>query len=383
MLALAWIAYAYFGLIVGALPALIGTIEDDLGLSGTQAGVLLGAFPLMYIFSALATGRLADRVGVKRTAVGGIVVLATSAVLRGPADTFVSVLAATALVGLGGPVVSTVLPKLVGQWFDGGRRTLAAGIYTTGPAVGAGVALAGNESILDAAGSWHRVFVIYGIVGFAVAAVWAVAARQPPPPPAGVDGAGAHPSVWRSPAVWTVVIVGVSVFTMGQGFSSWLPKILQDQGFGTGTANWLAAGQRVCSVVGALVVPFFVGRSHASRRQSTIVACLLVAAAAVAALATGNHGLAVVSLVLQGLAAGALLPLLLATLLDLPEVDHRTSATAAGLYFTVGQIAGSVSPIVVGWLEDTTGSFTSGILLVAGVVTITVVPALALRSGAR
>lgn len=382
MLALAWLAYAYFGLVVGALPALIGTIEDDLGLSGTQAGVLLGAFPLMYIVSALATGKLADLVGVKRIAVAGILVLALSAVLRGPADTFPTVLGATALVGIGGPVVSTVLPKLVGQWFDGGRRTLAAGIYTTGPAVGAGVALAGNETLLDAAGSWHRVFVIYGVVGFGVAAAWAVLARQPPPAPEVPAGAGHGATVWRSPAVWCVVVVGMSVFAMGQGFSSWLPKILTEQGFRDGTAGLLAAGQRICSVVGALAVPFFVGRGRAGRRRATIVACLLLAAASVASLALGNHVITVVSLVVQGLAAGALLPLLLATLLDLPEVDHRTSATAAGLYFTVGQIAGSVAPIGVGWLEDATGSFTSGIVIVAAVVAVMVVPARRLAGGA-
>jgi cyanate permease len=134
----------------------------------------------------------------------------------------------------------------------------------------------------------------------------------------------------------------------------------------------------VCSVVGALVVPFFVGRGRSTRRKGTIVASLLLASSSIGALTVGNHELTVISLAIQGLAAGALLPLLLAALLDLPEVDHRTSATAAGLFFTVGQIAGSASPIVVGWLEDTTGSFTSGTVLVSAVVALTIIPALRL-----
>jgi cyanate permease len=261
MLALAWIAYAYFGLVVGALPALIGTIEDDLGLSGTQAGVLLGAFPLMYIVSAMATGKLADRLGVKRTAVAGITVLAISALARGPADTFPLVLGATALVGLGGPVVSTVLPKLVGQWFEGGRRTLATGIYTTGPAVGAGIALAGNEALLDAAGSWHRVFVLYGLVGFAVALAWALLAREPR---ASAD-AGAAPgrgaSVWRSADVWCVVVVGSRCSRWVKASAAGCPRSCKTRGS--------APARRTCSLQASACAP---SSARSSCRSSSAAA---------------------------------------------------------------------------------------------------------------
>ncbi|MFC7006432.1 MFS transporter [Halalkalicoccus salilacus] len=45
------------------LPAFLSPVIEDLGLSGWQAGVLVGAVPLTYIPLSLVSGLAIDRVG--------------------------------------------------------------------------------------------------------------------------------------------------------------------------------------------------------------------------------------------------------------------------------------------------------------------------------
>jgi CP family cyanate transporter-like MFS transporter len=80
-------------------------------------------------------------------------------------------------------------------------------------------------------------------------------------------------------------------------------------------------------------------------------------------------------LVVQGAASGALLPILLSIIMDLPAVPASQMGMAAALYFTVGQIAGAGAPVGVGWLRDVTGGFTAGLLAVAGFAFVCLLPA--------
>ncbi len=49
MLALAWSVYAGFGMISATLPALITPIRRDIPLTYGEAGMILGAWQLIYI----------------------------------------------------------------------------------------------------------------------------------------------------------------------------------------------------------------------------------------------------------------------------------------------------------------------------------------------
>lgn len=61
--ALGGVGYARLMLVWFSLPAYLPTVIADLGLSGTQAGLLAGAIPLTYVPLSLASGLFVDRVG--------------------------------------------------------------------------------------------------------------------------------------------------------------------------------------------------------------------------------------------------------------------------------------------------------------------------------
>jgi cyanate permease len=383
MLALAWLIYFYFGIMAFSLAPILTTLESQLHFGNAAGGVLLGAYPLAYVVAALKVGQLCDRFGVKRSVVAGVLMIAASALFRALAQNFWQLFLASLLLGVGGPVVSTVLPKLVAEWFHGTRRTIASGIYVTGPNLGGAVALGLTIWFISVLGSWRHVYLAYAGLGVAAMVIWSVLAVSAPgteqPRQADARAEQAGRPIWRSPAVWYVVLAGIASFVMTQGFVAWLPTILTEQGFTAGQAALWAGISRGGTVAGNVVITFLVARLLGPRRgvrRDVVVAILVICGLCILACTPGYRQLTVAAVIVQSTLAGAMLPLLVAILLDLPGLTARQTATAAGLYFTVGQIGAAASPVIVGWLRDLTGGFTVGLVVVAACSLATVAPAM-------
>ena len=66
ILALAWIVFFVFGMIISSIPPLVSSIANELSLNNTQMGVILGSIILMYIPLSVPIGILVDKIGLKR-----------------------------------------------------------------------------------------------------------------------------------------------------------------------------------------------------------------------------------------------------------------------------------------------------------------------------
>jgi CP family cyanate transporter-like MFS transporter len=382
ILAVAWLSYAYFGAMATSLGPILPAVERDLHLTSVQGGLLLGIYPLMYVGASLAVGALADRIGVRRAVTAGLVLITASALLRPAMSNFIEMLAVTSLIGLGGPVVSTVLPKLVAEGFLGKARVRAVGIYVTGPIVGGALTMAFTNSMaIPAVGGWRQLYLVYAVAGAVVIACWLRGSpctgerggRNP-------DRGGSMPRVLRSLAVWRIVAVGIVVFTVGQGLTSWLPSILTTQGIALSQAGVLVSISRLLQVPGNLLITGALARSgRTSATSVAVVSMLAVIDASISVILFGNHVWIAIALFVQGLAVGGLLPVLISALMNVRGVRPEDVATAAGLFFTVGQSAGAGAPVVVGWLRDTTGNFDAGLVFIIAVVLAAALPGAFIR----
>ena len=165
VLAGVWLAYYCFGLTIVTLAPLVAEISTDLGLSHSQMGVVLGAWQLVYIGSAIPLGILLDRTGVRRGLMFAFIMIAVSVVLRSQAVGYASLFLAVAVFGLGGPLVSVGAPKTISLWFEGSGRGMAMGIYMTAPMLGsiAGLSLTNGLFMPLMDGDWRAVMLLYAI----------------------------------------------------------------------------------------------------------------------------------------------------------------------------------------------------------------------------
>jgi len=367
MLALLWLLYITFGLVSRSIFPLVTPILADLELSYSQMGLILGSWQLTYIFAALVAGTILDRWGVRKSIFAGVIVIGLSASLRYFSGGFISMLIAVALFGLGGPMISIGGPKTISAWFHGRSRGTAMGIYTTGNWTGGLIALAlTNSLVMPLVGNnWRLAFVVYGVTTFSIALQWLLLARE--------DGSGEQSGSSRIVDVFSslikisnvriLLIMGLLSFAIGHGFSSWLPKILEDSGMSAAQAGWAAAITIAAGIPSILVIPSMVpshlrGRIIAIFAVLTTINLVLVMKISGAALYLG--------LATMGFFSAPFMALLLLILMDSQGVETRHMGSAGGMFFCVAEIGGFTGPFIMGILVDATGTFMTGALFLAG-----------------
>ncbi|MDE2284027.1 MAG: MFS transporter, partial [Hyphomicrobiales bacterium] len=134
-LILLWLIGNALRLAILAVPPVIPALRAELHLSGTDIGILTGLPVVLFAAAALAGSRLVARVGVVTAVVLGLALAAVGSALRGIAPDVLTLLAATALMGIGVAVTQPALPALVGQWLPR-HIGLGTGTFTNGLLVG-------------------------------------------------------------------------------------------------------------------------------------------------------------------------------------------------------------------------------------------------------
>lgn len=367
MLALLWLLYAAFGIISRSIFPLVTPVLADLDLSYSQMGLILGSWQLTYIFAALAAGAVLDRWGVRKSIFAGAIVMGLSASLRYYSVGFISMLTAVALFGIGGPMISVGGPKAISFWFRGRSRGLAMGVYTTGSWFGGLMALALTNSLVMPLvdHSWRLTFVIYGMTAFAVALQWLMLARG--------DASGEHQEALGIVEVFGQLIkirnvrislaMGLLSFAIIHGFSSWLPKIMEDSGLAADQAGWAAALAIATGIPSVLILPSVIPPSFRGR----IIACFAILTAINLFLVLKTSGMVLyIVLAVLGFVIAPFMALLLLVLMDSPGVEINHMGSAGGMFFCIAEIGGFTGPLIMGILVDATGTFMAGALFLAG-----------------
>ena len=359
-----------------SLPAYLGPVIDDLGLSGTEAGVLVGAIPLVYVPLGLASGYLVDRIGPRIALAVALVIIGGAQLLRAVAESFPSLLLATMLIGVGGTGVTFGLPKLAADLFPADRVGTAATVYLVPSYLGTAAAFGlGRPLIGPFLGGWRPLFLASGLVVLAYAGLWTAAvvaarvsgtaAARTEPTEEGrsfLDDLGA---VVGSRAMWLLVAIGTMYLFTLHGLQGWLVTILEAGGSSPAVAGTIASLLVVAQIAGVLAIPPLADR-HDRRREAVIGAgvCCVLGPLGLLVL-VGGGWLAIFPVALIGLGVGGLSPLVRALPVELEGIGPRLTGTAVGLVFAVGEIGGFLGPVIVGALNDLTGSFAPGIALFA------------------
>src|SRR5262245_13311411 len=147
-----------------ALPS----IRESLGYSESSLVWVVDAYMVTYGGFLLLGGRLGDYFGHRRLFLNGIALFTVASVVCGFANSQGMLIAARAVQGLGGAVVSAIALSLIIDLFtEEGERAKAMGVYGFVCAAGGSIGvLAGG--LLTSVLSWHWVFLINLPVGIGV-----------------------------------------------------------------------------------------------------------------------------------------------------------------------------------------------------------------------
>ena len=362
MLMLVSLLYGGFSLVTRSLAPLVTPVLQDLNISNSEMGLILGAWPLTYIAVAATGGAVIDRWGIHKSLLVGIIIIGLSETLRYFANGFTALFLFVALLGLGGPMISIGCPKTISVWFRGKERATAVGVYTASSTTGQLIALSATNSVLMplTGYSWRLTFVGYGLIVFTIALLWWFVARDVTPTEHkdNVSVTSVFVELISIRNVQFILMIGFLSMVASHGLSDWLPRIMEIGGLPPAVAGFAASIPSLVSMPFALFGPRMVPARLRGRIVSTMS---VVGAVALLMVATTSGVPLLLGLILLGTINWAAAPLLMLVLMDMPQVGPRYMGSVGGMYFCVSEIGGFTGPFVMGALADATGNFLTGL----------------------
>ncbi|GAA3675948.1 MFS transporter [Nonomuraea antimicrobica] len=368
-------------------------MTEDLDLSNTATGLLLGAFFWTYAAFLPGAGWLVDRFGPRRMMALALAAWSIATMLVGAATGFVVLLLVRLLLGA---VESPAYPsssQIVARWFPTRERGIAASIFDSGGRAGTAFALPITTAIVAFLG-WRGSFVAAGVVGLIYCAIWLKFYRDPGEHPKLTPGERAYirdgggkevgeavpPMPWahlfRHRTVWGMVLGFFCLSFVLYFFITWFPSYLVNaRGFDLLTLGFFGMIPALLAIpaqwLGGWVQTRLIsqGRSVTYARKFPLVIGLVLSSVIVFAGIVEHAWLALGLLALSQSA----LCFAASSLWALPADVAPTTANVgslAGIQGFASNVAGFVSPLVVGILLDASGGSYIVPLAVAGGVSL-------------
>jgi CP family cyanate transporter-like MFS transporter len=347
-----WLAGLCLRLTVLAIPPVIPMLHESLALSQAGIGALASLPVLLLSFAAIPGSFLIARYGAARVLVGGILLAGIAGALRGAAWDAPTLFAATFAMGIGIAVMQPAFPSIVRVWMPE-RVGLATAVYSNGLLVGEAISASLTIPVVlpMVGGNWRASLVAWSVPVFAIAAVtYAYARTHERRSDVPAARGGAWWPDWRSPLTWRLGFIAGGCSSLYFAANAFLPDYLRH----LGRADLIGAALSALNWVQIPASLLLLALSRRlMRRRWPLVACGILATAAIAGIATSTGEAIVLWSGIIGFCTAFVLILTLALPPMLVEASHVHSVSAA--VFAIGYLCAVVTPVLGGFAWDATG----------------------------
>jgi NNP family nitrate/nitrite transporter-like MFS transporter len=338
--------------------ALANAIVADFPISSLEKGLLVGTPILGGAILRLVLGLMADRVGARRTAMIGMVLTMVPLLLGWLwADSFAELLVVGLLLGVAGASFAVALP-LASRWYKPEQQGLALGIAGAG---NSGTSLATFFGPwLAVEFGWHAVFGLALVPLGIVLGVFILFAKDSPnqPPPKPLRD---YVAVLRLRDTWFLCMFYAVTFGGFVGLASFLSLFFHDYyGLSPMQAGALVT---LCVVAGSFLRPLGGYLADRVGGISLLMILYVVAGIILLDLATAppmiwGMVLFVALMGLLGLGNGAVFQLV-------PQRFPKEIGIVTGIVGATGGLGGFFLPTLFGGVNQLTGSYAIGFLVIA------------------
>lgn len=352
---------AFFAAIAPLLPDYV----DDLGLSKAEAGILTASYAAGTLLGSLPAGFVASRMGPRRTAIFGLLLLGFASLVFGFAEEILLLDVARFIQGIAGALIwSGALTWLIttapedrrGSIIGIALGTAVAGALL-GPALGAAAGEVGTEPVFSS------VLLVTALLS------WAASRLPDTQTPATQSWREVMATLVTRPVLESAIFVAVPSVMFG-AIEVLVPLRIDDLGGGHAL---IAGGFIAGAALEAALAPLS-GRisDRVGHRLPYVIGLTICAVAMVAIAVVATLGEMIGALIFTSLGAGLCFAPALTLISDVAEASNLHQGFAAGLSnmaWASGQVIGGIGGGVVASLTgNTLPSLTIALLLLVTVV---------------
>ncbi|GAA0304540.1 MFS transporter [Sphingomonas oligophenolica] len=330
-------------------------ITKEFQLSSTAAGSVLSAFFFGYALMQIPSGILADRLGPARLLVVAVICWSIFTAMTGLVTSLAMLIVVRILFGLSEGPAPAAVSKAIAISVSRDQIGRSNGIVLAATLIGGAVAPAFVATIILHWG-WRSAFLGLLVPGLllalAIRGVLGGARASTPAARTEGDTGQAWRAVFGSSQMRWCFAATFFAGAANWGLQNWLPTyLLKARGFGVAEMGALASIPFAAGALGYLLGGYAGDRFFAGRRHVLILLCLSLSAIATYGAAVAPGGILSVAFMTAGF---LLIGASMSTLFTLPLllVPLEATGTAFGIVNTGAQIAGFVSPLLIGAVLD-------------------------------
>ncbi|PWW43471.1 MULTISPECIES: MFS transporter [Paenibacillus] len=339
--------------------AIVG-ITQDLGLSASAQGVILSSFFLGYAIMQIPGGALADRFGYRKVILVSLFSWSVFTILTGSAWSLFSLIFVRFLFGIGEGSFFPSGSKAIATNFPVNQRSGAMSIMlASGAIMGVVTPIVTGHALVSI--GWRNLFYIIGAVGIFITALMFFLLKEPAVKSKLADGtSGQQPkmslkAVLKTPMIWNLFISYFSIYAVNWGLQSWMPTYMVNvRGLDMTQMGVLAAIPALVSIFTMLLSGYVLDRIPAGKdRIIASVFGVLVAVFLYLMSHSGTITTFITYMTIVTVMAGFISTLIISK--SLKTMPESVVATANGFINTGAQLAGFLTPMLIGFLVQASG----------------------------
>ena len=351
------------GLNIFSVSPILLKIINDLDISHGSAGLLISLPPLVAALFGIPGGLVAVKLGQFRGFALGLILMGAASLSFILPD-FIPLLILRLLYGVGAALILTVVGPILIQWFNSKQLLIINSLNAAMMTIGIGISVSLGAKISEYI-SWPVSLSILGVVPLLTLLIWIWKGNSQ-----GVsdpDQRLPRPSeiislIWRK-SVLLLLAADAGVMFQYTALSGWLPTVYtQDHGMNVQTAGLSASFLPLAGIIGVFLGGFLPLRIG-SARIYLVIAGILVTIGGPATYLFENHWLIWISLTIVGIGSWLYLPTLLSETMRAALFIKKDVAIVWGALLTFTGAGMFISPVLVGYVHDISGSFVTGLII--------------------
>jgi len=367
------------------------SLTKELAIDAARMGVIFSAFSWSYVAMQIPGGWFLDRFGSKLTYFLSVTLWSLMTLCHGFASGLASLLGLRLALGVAEAPCFPTNSRVVGTWFPQQERATATGVYTVGEYIGLAFLSPLLFWLLATAG-WRALFIVVGVAGVVIGVAWWLMYTEPNESKhanqAELDYIAAGGGIvtkangsgfsWanlrellRHRQIWGACLGQFAGNTTLVFFLTWFPTYLAtERQMGWIKVGFFAVlpfvGAATGVMLGGLVSDYLLKRTGSANiaRKAPIIAGLLLASTIIAANYAQSDAVVIAILSVAFFGQG-MVGLGWALISDIAPRDLM--GMTGGVFNVAANLAGIVTPLVIGFIVAATGSFVGAIFFIGGV----------------
>jgi len=350
-------------------------IAKEFSLTPLAVGVVLSAFFIGYASFQIVGGILADRFGSRKVMTFAILWWSMFTAFTGMVGNLANMLWVRVLFGIGEGVAPAATWKACAVWSPAKQRAVTSGLMLCSNALGPALAPLFVAAVMATIG-WRGVFYSLAIPGVLLATyIWFMLPDNPADKKGitkeeldelkGDISMGAEQTtalkmnfwqILRQEAVWKSFFILFFNNMVAWGFSSWLPSYLvQARGLSLTQMGIAASLPFFAGTIGWVLGGWLSDNTFSHNRKIPLIAAQWLTAVCMYMVYTSQS---LEALIIWQTVTGFILYVAVGGVFSLPvsAISKEITGRAMGIVNTAGQIAGFLSPLIVGFLVQMSGA---------------------------